>query len=194
MIWTRSVARVATIHDLAPCAMSKKYNWPRMFYARVVARMLAWRQDGVIAVSRQTERDIAAYFGLRGARVACVPNGIDHERFHVTSTEREPFLLYVARLEHPAKNHCRLIAAFDRFKAETKSDWKLVLAGSDWQDAGAIHAAARRAKFAADIRFLVSCPRKRSPAFTKKRQFSFTPRYTRASVFRRWKRWPAGAP
>ena len=41
----------------------------------------------------------------------------------------------VARLEHPAKNHLPLIAAFEQFKAAGKSDWQLALAGSDWHGA-----------------------------------------------------------
>jgi glycosyltransferase involved in cell wall biosynthesis len=45
---------------------------------------------------------------------------------------KQPFFLYIARLEHPGKNHVRLIEAFGRFKAETNSDWQLVLGGSDW--------------------------------------------------------------
>jgi len=152
MIWSRSRIRVATIHDLAPCMLSHKYNAPRMFYARVVARQLARRQDQIIAVSQQTVSDIRRFFAPPPNRLSCVLNGIDHSRFHPTAREREPFLLYVARLEHPAKNHCRLIAAFNQFKAETKSNWKLVLAGSDWQDAEVIHRAAAQSPFARDIR------------------------------------------
>jgi glycosyltransferase involved in cell wall biosynthesis len=154
MVWTRRVPRVATIHDLAPCELSGKYNWPRMFYAKVVARALARRQEAIIAVSGRTARDIERHYGLGSEHVACVPNGIDHGRFRASGAPREDFLLYVARLEHPAKNHCRLIEAFTRFKARTTSNWKLKLAGSDWQNAEAIHEAARRSPFAADIEFL----------------------------------------
>src|SRR5690606_26012747 len=62
--------------------------------------------------------------------------------------------LYVARLEHPGKNHARLIAAFNRFKTEWPSPWQLVLCGSDWHGAGVIHDLVARSPFAPDIR----CP------------------------------------
>ncbi len=67
---------------------------------------------------------------------------------------QSPFFLYVARLEHPAKNHVRLISAFNQFKSATGSDWLLVFGGSDWHGADAIHAAAGQSPFAADIRSL----------------------------------------
>ncbi len=164
MIWAQRVPRVATIHDLAPCEMSGKYNWPRMFYAKVVARALARRQDAIIAVSARTARDIQRHYGLGPSMVSCVHNGIDHARFRMGHAARENFLLYVARLEHPAKNHCRLIEAFTRFKSRTTSNWKLKLAGSDWQNAEVIHEAARRSPFAADIEFLGFVPDADLPA------------------------------
>ena len=93
-------------------------------------------------------------------------NGIDHTRFNlgnkVEATEyagqrwglNQPFFLYVSRLEHPAKNHVRLIEAFDRFKKRTGSDWQLVFAGSDWHGAEHIHAAVKASSHSADIRTL----------------------------------------
>ena len=75
----------------------------------------------------------------------------------------QPFFLYVARLEHPAKNHLRLIAAFAQFKAETKSPWQLVLAGSDWHGAEEIHAAIRRSPASTDIRCLGFVPEENLP-------------------------------
>src|SRR5579872_4651082 len=51
LLWPKPCALVATIHDLAPFRIAKKYDWKRMFYGRVVARRLARRQDRVIAIS-----------------------------------------------------------------------------------------------------------------------------------------------
>jgi len=166
MLWPRPCALVATIHDLAPFRVAKKYDWQRMFYGRVVARWLARRQDSIIAISHNTAQDIGNYFGLAAGRVTVIPNGIDHEHFSpgppgiakAVVAQRyslsEPFFLYVARLEHPAKNHLRLITAFNQFKAETNSAWQLVLAGSDWHGSEVIHALIRESPFAADIRRL----------------------------------------
>lgn len=166
MLWPKPCALVATIHDLAPFHLAGKYDAARMFYGRVVARQLARRQDEIIAVSQNTARDLEQFWCVPAEKTTVIPHGVDHERFfpvmpeiaRATGTDhfglRQPFFLYVARLEHPAKNHWRLIAAFERFKAARKSPWQLVLAGSDWHGADAIHAAIRRSPFSHDIRGL----------------------------------------
>ena len=159
-------ALVATIHDLAPFHVRAKYDAARMFYGRVVVKHLARRQDEVIAVSANTAHDVERFFGIPTQRQHVIHNGIDHERFHPGNREQAkseaasrwnldaPFFLFVSRLEHPAKNHLRLIEAFNRFKSETQSNWLLALGGSDWHGAGVIRSAAARSPFAKDIRFL----------------------------------------
>jgi glycosyltransferase involved in cell wall biosynthesis len=147
---------VATIHDLAPFRVPGKYDWKRMFYGRVVVRRLAWRQDRIIAVSQNTARDIMSFFHVPEPRIQVVRNGLEHERFCPGSAQRAktwirdrfgigaPFFLYVARLEHPGKNHLRLVSAFEQFKQASGSNWELVFGGSDWHGADFIHAAIRR--------------------------------------------------
>jgi glycosyltransferase involved in cell wall biosynthesis len=170
MPWLRPCALVATIHDLAPFHLAGKYDSARMFYGRVIARRLARRQDEIVAVSPTTARDVRTFFGVPADRVTVVPNGVDHDRFQPGSPSRAraavcalrgvaaPFFLYVARLEHPAKNHSGLIAAFNGFKAATPSAWHLVLAGGDWHGAEAIHALIRASPFARDIHCLGFVP------------------------------------
>ena len=159
-------AKVATIHDLAPFHVRGKYDAARMLYGRVVARALARAQDQIIAVSGNTAKDIERFFGVPADRQRVIWNGLDHHRFHLGNGPADrcqavqrwglsaPFFLYVSRLEHPGKNHVRLIEAFTRFKAATGSSWQLVLGGSDWHGAEVIRAAAAASRFAADIRFL----------------------------------------
>jgi glycosyltransferase involved in cell wall biosynthesis len=82
---------------------------------------------------------------------------VDHQRY---STDRvpqakalisqryglkAPYFLYVSRLEHPAKNHLRLIQAFELFQ-ERNSPWQLVFAGSDWTGAEVIHQAIEKSR------------------------------------------------
>jgi glycosyltransferase involved in cell wall biosynthesis len=171
MLWPKPCPLVATIHDLAAFRVTGKYDRARMFYGRVVARRIARRQDEVIAVSCHTACDVAAFFGLPRQRLTVAHNGLDHTRFHpgpVDAPNRReiaqragvirPFLIYVARLEHPAKNHVKLIRAFNRFKADTNSPWQLVFGGSDWHGAGHIHAEIARSPFSSDIRALGFVP------------------------------------
>jgi glycosyltransferase involved in cell wall biosynthesis len=166
MLWPRPCSLVATIHDLAPFHVSKKYDWKRMLYARLVVQRLARRQDHIIAISQNTASDIARFFGIGPDRVTVVHNGLDHDRFSPGERDaakaeavrrhrlEKPFFLYVARLEHPGKNHVRLISAFERFKPQSGSDWQLVFAGSDWHGADVIHQTIKRSPVAKDIHSL----------------------------------------
>ena len=163
-------ARVATIHDLAPFRVPKKYDWKRMFYGRVVVRWLARRQDRIIAVSGNTAADITRFFGVPRGRIEVVHNGIDHERFSPGSTSNAkawmarhsgvegPFFLYLARLEQPGKNHVRLVEAFNRFRTAGGAEWKLVFSGSDWHGAETIHSAIAASPYRNDIRSLGFVP------------------------------------
>lgn len=163
MLWSRPCALVATIHNQAPFRLPGKYDVARMLYGRVAVRHLAHRQDRMVAVSHETAKDIQRFSRVPASRLRVIRNGLNHDRFTPTGHDeavtwvaqhhglRPPFFLYVARLEHPAKNHARLITAFDRFKTEAPSPWQLVLCGSDWHGADVIHERVRRSPFAADI-------------------------------------------
>jgi glycosyltransferase involved in cell wall biosynthesis len=170
MLWPKPCALVSTIHDLAPFHLRRKYGPARMLYGRVVARRLAQRQDEIIAVSRETARDVESYFQVPARRLTVIPNGLDHDQFRPGSQTRARevvcaplgmaghFFLYVARLEHPAKNHARLIEAFNRFKTSTGSPWRLVLAGADWHGAKTIRGLVQASPFARDIDVLGFVP------------------------------------
>jgi glycosyltransferase involved in cell wall biosynthesis len=164
LVWSKPCPTVATIHDLAPFHVTGKYDRKRMFYGRTVVRHLAARQDEIIAISANTGSDVARFFHVSPEQITVIHNGLDHGRFNTSVDESaasatvqrhrldRPFFLYVSRLEHPGKNHVRLIEAFNRFKTTTQSPWLLVLGGSDWHGAEAIHEAARQSPFVDDIR------------------------------------------
>jgi glycosyltransferase involved in cell wall biosynthesis len=166
LLWPRPCPLVGTIHDLAPFRVANKYDWKRMFYGRVIVRRLARRQDQIIAISQNTARDVNAFFAVPHDRITAIHNGLEHDRFFPGPRDaaradvarrhglQHPFFLYIARLEHPAKNHVRLISAFNEFKQTTRSPWQLVLGGSDWQGAELIHAAIKQSPFTTDIRSL----------------------------------------
>jgi len=170
LIWSKPCPVVATIHDLAQFRVSKKYDPARMFYGRAVVPRLARRMNHVIAVSENTAGDIFQFFRMPRKQISVIHNGIDHNRFFPGDSDRargwaaeryglrHPFFLYVARLEHPAKNHVRLIDAFERFKAGTDSEWQLAFAGGDWHGSREIHAAIERSPFKPEIRSLGFVP------------------------------------
>ena len=163
LLFRAPCAKIGTIHDLAPFHVRGKYDIARMIYGRYVVKNLARRQDALITVSRTTARDVTRFFGIPEDRIDVVHNGLNHDRFQPLSSPDDdavlkhfhldaPYFLYIARLEHPGKNHVRLIEAFNQFKSATNSKQLLVLGGADWHGAEAIHKAAEASPFARDIR------------------------------------------
>ncbi|MCB1133247.1 MAG: glycosyltransferase, partial [Verrucomicrobiae bacterium] len=143
MMFHCHVPQVATIHDCAPFVMRGKYDLARGFFGRGVVPAIARRTDRIIAVSETTGRDIVKWMKVPREKVNVIPNGIDHDMFRpqdgaaVAEFRRRrgldaPFFLYVARLEHPAKNHVRLIRAFERLVADGAFDGRLILPGAPW--------------------------------------------------------------
>jgi glycosyltransferase involved in cell wall biosynthesis len=163
LLWPKPCATVGTIHDLAQFQIKGKYDSARMFYGRSIVPYLAKRQDHIIAISERTAKDITQFLNISQNQLSVVYNGLEHEiffpgfydtakkvteeRFGITGE----FFLYVSRLEHPGKNHIRLIEAFTQFKMETRSHWKLVFAGSDWHGSQMIHEAIAHSPFRKDI-------------------------------------------
>ncbi len=156
IVWHPPCAQVATIHDCAPFRLAGKYDLARMLYGRRVVVPLARRLDGLMTVSETTAEDIVRFFGLPRESIVVTPNGIDHDRFSPRTAAgrlallrkpeglRDGWWIYVARLEHPAKNHLRLIEAFTALCRNLGDDaGQLVLAGADWHGAEEIHRAVR---------------------------------------------------
>lgn len=156
---------VGTVHDFSSIHVTGKYDPARMFYIRQVLPFLIRRLDHVLTVSESSRKDIIDYAKVPAEHVTVTPLAADHATYFPGDTEaarktmRErykvpgPYILYTSRLEHPGKNHVRLIEAFDRLKSQGNVPHQLVLAGSDWSGSEAVHDAARKAKHAADIIF-----------------------------------------
>jgi glycosyltransferase involved in cell wall biosynthesis len=166
---------VATVHDLAAFSVDAKYDRARMYFNRSMVPAMIRRADHVIAVSQFTKNDIVRHTGLPEDRISVIYSGINHDLFRPLPKEEardrlqmqhgleKPFFVYVSRLEHPAKNHIRLIDAFERFKLENDSAHQLVFAGADWSGAETIRARAAESPVKEDIRFLGFVPAKSLP-------------------------------
>jgi len=145
---------VGTVHDFSSIHVKGKYDPARMFYITRVLPMLVNRLSHVLTVSESSKRDIVEFAGVAPERVTVTPLAADASRYTPDDPEEAlhwmqakygftgPYILYIARLEHPGKNHVRLIQAFELLKQRDHIPHKLILAGSDWDRADEIHAAA----------------------------------------------------
>lgn len=137
---------VGIVHDLALLRIKGKYGFWREFYQRHIICRLLRRVPALVAVSASTQRDIAEFCRIPPQRVQVLWNGIDHRRYrprpaHTAHQLRKkyglqaPFILYVARIEHPAKNHLRLLQACEHLWSTGRLACDLVLAGKPWAGA-----------------------------------------------------------
>lgn len=146
----------ATVHDLANFHIPGKYSRSRMFYLAHVLPFFAKRAHRLVAVSGATKADMVKFWHCREEDVTVLYNGLSTD---VRATRRAPddsrpgALLYISRIEHPGKNHVRLIEAYSRLPRTLVEAHPLVIAGADWKDAEAVHEAAAKSPYSDLIRF-----------------------------------------
>ena len=170
----------ATVHDLANFHIPGKYSRMRMFYLAHVLPFFAKRAQRLVAVSGATKTDMVKFWHCRDEDVTVLYNGLrgretrDERRVAAsrlaprvsrptqpaprdpepeTRNPRPASLLYISRIEHPGKNHVRLIEAYSRLPRQLAEAHPLVIAGADWKDAEVVHEAAAKSPYADLIRF-----------------------------------------
>ena len=113
-----------------------------LYIKRVLLRCLE-HSTLLVAVSEATKRDLLRFCKVPPDRVRVVKNGVDVSRFRPGGPDdlrvarvRKHFdvdsryLLYPSRLEHPGKNHVRLLRGFS--ESGLAGSHKLLLVGKDW--------------------------------------------------------------
>jgi len=146
---------VAVVHDLAQLRVAEKYDALRMYYFRRVLLPAFQRPTRLLAVSGATRHDLIRALGIPEDRVGVVYNGVNARQFAAVDRaspavwaarqrvglHTKPYLLYPARLEHPGKNHVRLLRAFAQ--SGLASTHTLALSGADWGGEAIIRSTAR---------------------------------------------------
>ena len=155
---------IGVVHDMAPWGEREGLD-----NLKVIIRMLLpsalRRLDRIIAVSKWVKHELTDIAGINENKIDVVPNGIDLQAFYPRPrgeesvvliqpfSFRRPYVLYASRIEHPIKNHVKLIEAFGIFKERTKYPHRLVLAGSDSRGAEKVKEAAALSPHRNDIFF-----------------------------------------
>lgn len=156
---------VAVVHDFANFKVQGQSDALRNAYRRLMVLGALRTATEIVAVSAATARDVAELLGPGAPPLRVVPNGVDTARF-VPRPEGDPevaaararagllgpYVLYTARLEHPQKNHPRLIAAFARSRA--CEGHTLALAGADWGARARVDEAIARSELGARVRWI----------------------------------------
>jgi glycosyltransferase involved in cell wall biosynthesis len=170
-----SCPTIGTVHDLAA------YRGPRPNREHLGALLRMMLPDSlrsldrVIAVSEWVKQELVEVAKVNESRIEVVSDGVDLEAFHPRPRNEEsvvliqpfsfrrPYILYASRIDHPVKNHARLIEAFRIFKERTKYPHRLVLAGADRRGSETIKRIASKSPYRADIFFTGHFPLKSLP-------------------------------
>lgn len=140
-----STKTLAIIHDLNfehyPEQLPKAY---RNYYKKYFP-LFAKKANRIATVSEYSKKDICETYQIPSEKIDVVYNGASSnfspiaEEKKVTIREKvssgHEYFLFVGSL-HPRKNLQRLFKAFDTFKSNTESDFKLVIVGKKmwWSD------------------------------------------------------------
>ena len=157
------IKTTATVHDLANFHIPGKYSRMRMFYLAHVLPFFAKKAQRLVAVSGATKADMVRFWKCRDEDVTVLYNGLPGRGTgdgrqqaydnKISATADAQAILYITHVEHPGKNHVRLIEAYGRLPRAVAEAHPLVIAGADWKDAETVHAAAAASPHAAFIRF-----------------------------------------
>ncbi|MDR2194859.1 MAG: glycosyltransferase family 4 protein [Treponema sp.] len=166
---------VGTVHDMAAYwgIREKKDLLGRII--RFVFPNVLRQMEKIIAVSNFVKQELIDIAKVKESLIEVVPDGIDTTVFYPRPKNedsvvliqpfsfRQPYILYTSRIQHPIKNHIKLIEAFDIFKARTHYPHKLILAGGDSYGAEKVREAAASAMHTTDIFFPGHFPTKNLP-------------------------------
>ncbi len=146
-----------TMHDLSQFNVGKKYDALRMFYIKNVIPFFLKKADKIFTVSNNTAKDMVVYYEMNMKELIVNYNGVNTDSFMPSSLEehtKKPYILYVARIEHPGKNHLNLIKAYEKLPKIYKEKYDLYLIGSDWNGAEVVHSYAKKSPDSSRIKFL----------------------------------------
>lgn len=137
-----------TFHDLSQFHIPEKYDKLRMLYIRHIIPHYIKKAPHIYAISENTKNDMLRFYAMKPMQIKVNYNGYEPEKLKTNTSEIElrsrlgidhQYLLYIARLEHPGKNHLNLIKAFEQLPENIRNEYDLVLAGSPWSGHEAIY-------------------------------------------------------
>jgi glycosyltransferase involved in cell wall biosynthesis len=154
---------VGVIHDLAQFNIPNKYDGLRTRYVRNLLPKAFSSLSALVVVSQSTRADVARVLDCSEERLHVIPNGVDTERFATPAPEQiqearartgldGEYLLYLSRLEHPGKNHLRLLQAYAT--SPVRHTHQLALVGADWGAEARIRAEIQRLNLEDRVRLL----------------------------------------
>lgn len=159
---TTHIKSIPVIHDISFMHNPKDFPFGVRNYYQYFFPRFAKKADRIVTVSEFSKNDISEKFGIPYHNIDVVHNGsntiyqpLTNEVIKKTKhkyTEGEDFFLFVGALS-PRKNVANLLKAFDRFKNQTKSNFKLVIVGERMFKTKDMKTSFQRMKYKDDVVF-----------------------------------------
>ena len=131
----KRIKRITMIHDLTPLRFPHYHRFHSQLLQRIFLKGILRRADLILANSRHTAADIAAFFPFAEAKTKVILLGCDpaiRPAAHLPLPDdlqvKQPYWLNVGTIE-PRKNLIRLLEAYSRFRNATGEKVQLVITG-----------------------------------------------------------------
>jgi len=144
---------IGIVHDLAELHLTEKFGFLRWLRMKFFTPLFLKKIHRIIAVSNTTKNDLTLFYKIPAESITVAYNGIKQknteQQIRVHSCEsvakenvitpvnnstfniqNSKFILYVSRIEHPGKNHIKLIEAYESLSIDIRSEYDLVFAGN----------------------------------------------------------------
>jgi glycosyltransferase involved in cell wall biosynthesis len=137
----RGVPTVLTVHDLIFRHLPQHHKRLNRWYLNLTMPLFCRRATHLIAISEQTRQDVVTAYGVPAEKITVIYEAAD-PRFRVQSAQAvasarsryllpERYLLFVGTVE-PRKNLIRLLAAFERLRAQGLTDALVIVGRRGW--------------------------------------------------------------
>ncbi len=137
----RRVPTVLTVHDLIFWRYPAHHKRLNRWYLNTTMPLFCRRADAIIAVSKQSKRDVIEAYGIPADKITVVYEAAD-PRFRPQPPDAvaavraryglpERYVLFVSTIE-PRKNLSRLLAAFERVHAAGLADALVIVGKRGW--------------------------------------------------------------
>ena len=130
---------IVTFHDLSQFHIPNKYDAFRTFYVKKIIPFFLKKVKNIVAISQSTKNDLVKFYRIDESRILVNHNGYSKNKINASSNQSESknisekdYFLYVARIEHPGKNHLNLLKAYAELPAEITDKFDLILPGQSW--------------------------------------------------------------
>ncbi len=131
--------QISVIHDINFIHRPKDLPFFTRIYYTHFFPLYAKKAHKIVSVSEFSKSDIIGQFAIPENKISVVFNGCNAMYIPVSEdvkaktkkkyTEGKNYFIFIGTF-HPRKNLARLLLAFEQFKIETQSDFKLILVGT----------------------------------------------------------------